>query len=101
MVRLWSVAREGACVSETHFVCQHDYVLSVLTGDLGDTPGVYFLGRVGEVTDVRWVSENVPWMLELTVSNYPPASHTASVDWRLESRTVRLGLSYDSVWVVR
>lgn len=101
MVRLWSVEREGPCVPHTHFVCQHDYLLTVVTGDLGAVPGLYSLGRVGEITDMRWVSVEEPSTLELTVSNYPPRSRTSAVDWQLQSRVVRLGVSEDSVWILK
>jgi hypothetical protein len=98
-LRLWSVSREGSCVEDTHSVCQYDYILTLLAGDLGEIPGVFLLGRVGEITDFAWTDARDPWLVRLTVSNYPPESHRPSSPWTLTSRVVELAVSYDSVWV--
>ena len=99
-VRLHAVASEGPCVEGTHFVCYHDYLLTVRTDWTEAYPRAFELGQVGEISDFRWMSREAEvYRLTMLASNWP--------SWVLEARqghvlvrdSIVLAFNADSFWV--
>ena len=100
-LRLFSVAKEGTCVSETEWVCSYRYLLAV--SEYGEMPSqnAYDLGEVGEIGSIHWVRANHPdeAVLTLEVRNYPLHAVKRNPDLRLTRRRYRLTITVDSIVV--
>jgi hypothetical protein len=100
-LRLFSVAKEGSCVSETEWVCSYRYVLAV--SEYGEMPSqnAYDLGEVGEIGAIHWVRTTHPdqAILTLEVRNYPLHAAKRNPELRLIRRRYQLTVTVDSVVV--
>lgn len=76
-LRLFSIGELGACAPEleTEVTCSFRYYLAVSDGGLGVKRAVYFLGEVGEIRSVKWISMETygPAKIRVEVGNYPKA----------------------------
>lgn len=74
-LRLYSIGELGTCAPEveTEVTCSFRYYLAVSDGGLGVKRAVYFLGEVGEIRSVKWISPETygPAKIRIEVGNCP------------------------------
>ena len=100
-VFLYSVASEGGCVNDTHYVCYHDYLIAVRADWTDAVPLAYELGQIGEVVDFKWVADSAgEYRVRMTLRNWPSSVIEAKQGHVLQEESVEVAFTSDSLWLV-
>lgn len=84
---------------ETEIVCGYRYFLAVHSGDLGFSGAVYDLGRVGEITKVKWLKKSNSDFdrLQLEVTNYPAHAFKLNPKLIKKTKNFEITISFNSL----
>ncbi len=73
LLKLYKIPYSGSCVPETHMTCGYEYYLAVSEYDEMPQQAVYYLGKVGEISEIEWLKqdENDKALIKFVVCSYP------------------------------
>ena len=100
-LRLYSIGELGICAPEveTEVTCSFRYYLAVSDGSLGVKGAVYFLGEVGEIRRIEWLSRDFggPAKIRVEVGNFPKHALEVNPALALHTRLYELEVDLQAI----